>query len=391
MKHQKHNQLARPETGHFGRREWALLGAPCGTIQQLARDLAGRLGPRFRTAYVDADHAAADAGAPAPAFTLEYTDKINFQRLDFADKPSAGQQRAFFNDADLVLINGNHFAGARQLVILDRRKFDSLARKVERLTQVDAFLHPGATEYAATPAELPSALKEHLPHWADIPVLAVADMQALAAFVEERLSAAPLQALLLAGGKSQRMGQDKALLDYHGVPQWQHLLGQAQAAGAGAVFLSCRADQAQIFAPAPVVTDTFLDLGPMGAILSAFRQAPDSAWLVLACDLPLLDTATIRYLIEHRNPSAVATAFRQPPAPGEKDMGFPEPLISIWEPRAYPVLLQFLAQGISCPRKVLINAHTHLLDAPRPQELMNANTPAEREMALEHLYTNGSA
>lgn len=388
MQHQKHNKLARPDTGRFGRREWAIMGAPCGTIQQLARVLAETLAPRLRTAYVDADHPAAEAGEPASVFALEYTDKINFQRIDFPEKPNAWRQRALFNDLDLVLVNGNHFAAARQLVILDRRKFDSLQRKADRLTQVDAFLYIKGEGYAATPADLPEALKERLPNWADIPVLPLNSVPAIVDFLERQMSPPRLQALLLAGGKSQRMGQDKANLDYHGMPQWQYLRDQLRAAGIDEVFLSCRVEQAAEFALEPVVPDTFLDLGPMGAILSAFRQHPDAAWLVLACDLPLLDAATLRYLIDHRKPASMATAFRQPAAPDEKESGFPEPLITIWEPKAYPVLLQFLGQGVSCPRKVLINSRTHLLDAPHPEALMNVNTPGEREAVLGRIQTN---
>jgi molybdopterin-guanine dinucleotide biosynthesis protein A len=114
----------------------------------------------------------------------------------------------------------------------------------------------------------------------------------------------------------------------------------------------------------------------MGAILSAFRQNPNTAWLVVAVDLPLLDKSTLQLLIENRNPSKLATAFNSPVNE------FPEPLIAIWEPRAYPVLLQFLAQGYSCPRKALINTDVELLDAPNPEALFNVNTPEERKKLL---------
>jgi molybdopterin-guanine dinucleotide biosynthesis protein A len=134
--------------------------------------------------------------------------------------------------------------------------------------------------------------------------------------------------------------------------------------------LSCRPEQAgELVYTHDVLPDSFVGLGPMGAILSAFRQAPNCAWLVVACDLPLLDEAAIRFLVENRDPSAIATAYRSP------ESGFPEPLVAIWEPKSYPVLLQFLAQGYSCPRKVLINSPVHLLEAPNPDVLMNVNTP----------------
>ncbi|MBP9874846.1 MAG: molybdopterin-guanine dinucleotide biosynthesis protein MobA, partial [Haliscomenobacter sp.] len=78
-------------------------------------------------------------------------------------------------------------------------------------------------------------------------------------------------------------------------------------------------------------------------------------------------------------PSLMATAFNSPVN------NLPEPLIAIWEPRSYPILLQFLAQGYDCPRKALINSPIHLLEAPDPQALENVNTPEEKKSALEKL------
>ena len=85
------------------------------------------------------------------------------------------------------------------------------------------------------------------------------------------------------------------------------------------------------------------------------------------------------FLIKNRNPSAIATAYRSPAS------GFPEPLVAIWEPKSYPILLQFLAQGYSCPRKVLINSPVHVIDAPNSDVLMNVNTPDEVDLVLKKL------
>ena len=53
---------------------------------------------------------------------------------------TAFQQRSLFNEQDIILINGNHFQGKRQIIVLDSNKFESLSRKLDRLTQVDAFI-----------------------------------------------------------------------------------------------------------------------------------------------------------------------------------------------------------------------------------------------------------
>jgi molybdopterin-guanine dinucleotide biosynthesis protein A len=140
----------------------------------------------------------------------------------------------------------------------------------------------------------------------------------------------------------------------------------------GEVFISCREEQQQeIKKSYQTITDTYLNLGPNGGILSAFQSNPNCGWLVVACDLPLIDRKTISYLVRNRNCSVIATAYENP------EDGNPEPLITIWEPKSYMVLLSFLAQGFSCPRKVLKNTDIHLLKAPWPKALTNVNTSEE--------------
>ena len=167
------------------------------------------------------------------------------------------------------------------------------------------------------------------------------------------------------------MGEDKGLINYHGKSQREHMADLLRDI-CDQTFISCRPDQVDEIERYSTLPDTVAGLGPFGAILSAFRAYPNHAWLVVACDLPLLDKKILTQLRSSRNPSKIATAFNSPVTE------FPEPLICVWEPKAYPVLLQFLAQGYSCPRKVLINSDVELLDAANPKALSNVNKPEER-------------
>lgn len=374
--HQKHAKLARPAQGQFARQEWAILGTPCGNIQQLAGFAIAQLRSRYRFGYVDAEHGTGSkkltvASAEAPVKEGErypltlYTDRISHHALEWEGQPDAFGFRRLFNGLDAVLVNGNHFKAARQLVVLDPKKEESLSRKLDRLTAVELFL---TTPEQKEPYDF---LKEHLPHWRDIPLLDLADGAGLARWLDKKLQDAlpPLYGLVLAGGESRRMGRDKGAMDYHGKPQREHMAGLLQPL-CERVWMSVRPGQA-VETAFPLLEDTFLGLGPYGAILSAFREHPDAAWLVVACDLPLLDGDTLAQLVQARNPSQVATAFQSP------DNEFPEPLIAVWEPRSYPVLLQFLAQGYSCPRKVLINSAIERIEAARPEALANVNTPED--------------
>ena len=93
--HQKHTDLAKADYGNFHRREWAIVGAPCGVIQSLARAIVQSLGSTWQVAYIDADHREADQPGSetsssmlgAGAF-LQYTDKIEFARIDRMGRPS---------------------------------------------------------------------------------------------------------------------------------------------------------------------------------------------------------------------------------------------------------------------------------------------------------------
>ena len=379
--YQKHTKLTKPNTGNYGHNEWAIVGTSCSIIQKLAQDLMKftpsrkvGTGSQHKTAYVDADHKAGDAGE-ALAYSLQYTDKINFNRLDFQGKMTDFQQRSLFNEQDIILINGNHFQGKRQIIVLDSNKFESLSRKLDRLIQVDAFISLNTEGI-----EIPEFLKEKLINWSEIPVFNLNETDKIADFLISNIAIPPINALILVGGKSTRMGRDKSQIDYHGKPQWQFMAGVLRGLNLE-VFISCREEQATQYEGENLIFDSFTGLGPFGAIASAFRENPNTAWLVVACDLPLLNENTLKTLIENRNPSAIATTYRSPaPLTPQEGEGFPEPLITIWEPKSYAVLLQFLAQGVSCPRKVLINSDTHIIDPSVPEALMNVNTPEEMNL-----------
>jgi molybdopterin-guanine dinucleotide biosynthesis protein A len=183
---------------------------------------------------------------------------------------------------------------------------------------------------------------------------------------------APLFGLVLAGGASTRMQRDKAAIEYHGQSQlhWTfHLLSHVCAA----TFVSVRPDQREepTRAGLPQIVDRHPGIGPIAGISSALHAHPKAAWLVVACDLPFLNEQTLRYLVEHRDPHKIATAFKS------SHDGLPEPLCAIWEPAAREPVLAYVAAGKQCPRKFLINADTLLLDLPDGRALDNVNTADE--------------
>lgn len=194
-----------------------------------------------------------------------------------------------------------------------------------------------------------------------------------------------LYGLVLAGGKSSRMGQDKALIEYGEKSQvetvWELLYSVCEH-----VYVSCRAGQLDgtTAASLPQLHDRIEGQGPIGGILRAFEQDSRSAWLVVACDLPLLSHEVLDRLLSSRVPGTIATAYRSGHV---SQNGLPEPLCAIYEPAVIPYFEEKLAQDRRCPRKVLIEqeACVTLLDLPRSDALDNANHPEERDHYRERL------
>ncbi len=183
---------------------------------------------------------------------------------------------------------------------------------------------------------------------------------------------APLNGLVLAGGRSTRMRRDKAALVYDGRPQLVAAY-ELVAPLVERAFISVRADQAEepLRAALPQIVDAVDCEGPIAGILTALEAYPEHAWLVVACDLPRLNAATLERLIANRDPGAVATAYRS----SVDDL--PEPLCAIWEPAGRAGLGMFAASGRHCPRKFLLANAARLVELADRRALDNVNTPDE--------------
>jgi molybdopterin-guanine dinucleotide biosynthesis protein A len=367
--HQKHERLARPSLGAWGHTELALHGANCETLAAF-KDALIQVLPEFRFAWADASHEKEEPAKAAQDIGFHLRPGGTDLRLPGDSDPFL--RHLVLRDADLVLINGNHFNSAEQILFVTEEK--PMEQKLERLQHIRLVL------VRDTSAQIPAYL---VPFMKDADVLGMQDTNGIAAFFRNYISSRTpaLNGLIMAGGKSTRMGQDKSLIDYHGKPQREFLL-ELMAPLCKEVFISCGAVQEQT-AGLPVIHDKFLGIGPMAGLLSAFQQQPDAAWLCVACDLPYLSRLSLDNLIKYRDPTKMATAFLN------GDAEHPEPLVTIWEPKAYPRLLLALSEGLTCPRKVLINSDVRLLQAPDERELINANDPASYEQALVNLKAPG--
>lgn len=187
----------------------------------------------------------------------------------------------------------------------------------------------------------------------------------------------PIYGLLLVGGESRRMGRDKALLSYHSETTQLERTAALLKSVCARTFISQREDQE--YAPpagTAIIHDSVDGMqGPLCGILSAMHRHPEAHWLVLACDLPNLETAALQKLIcafQERPPEL--TAYRS------THDGLPEPLCALY-PAGSARELQTLAEklGKSCPRKLLIVQEARLVEQDNPRSLDNINTTLEYE------------
>lgn len=215
------------------------------------------------------------------------------------------------------------------------------------------------------------------------PFFARGDLSALAERVEEvlgaRAVAGPLYGLVLAGGESARMGTDKALLDYHGKPQFLHCQELLEPY-CDRVHVSVYDEES---APDEMhglnlIPDRFLDYGPLSGVLTALSSEPDAAWLVLACDLPFVDEDLLDSLLAGRNPFMFASAFLA-------EDGRPEPLCAVYEAKSRFLLHQELAKGNESLRDILRRFRCALLTPPDPAALTNVNSKEDYERRMAAL------
>jgi molybdopterin-guanine dinucleotide biosynthesis protein A len=110
----------------------------------------------------------------------------------------------------------------------------------------------------------------------------------------------PFTAALIAGGRSSRMGLDKAFIDWSGRPLWEVQLARLKDAGATELLVCARRDQRFVGEGFRQIHDPVEGLGPLSGLANALRAATHDTVLVLAVDMPFITIELLRELIEQR-------------------------------------------------------------------------------------------
>jgi len=175
--------------------------------------------------------------------------------------------------------------------------------------------------------------------------------------------------LIFLGGKSSRMGINKGLLDFHGKPQREFLF-ELLNNFCDRVYSSCK--QADDI---PVSLNPLLDAleleSPLNGIISAFRLNPSAAWLTVPVDMPFILDSTVAFLIRHRDTQKIASCFY------DSEGNDPEPLFTLWEPDAYPLLEAHYQAGYRGIKPFLQHHDINLITPPDVRLHQNINSKDE--------------
>ena len=207
-----------------------------------------------------------------------------------------------------------------------------------------------------------------------------------------RLSSPEAGGFVLAGGRSSRMGRDKALADLEGKTLVAGAVDLLRSVGLTPVIAGARSDLADL---APIIFDKTPDLGPLSGICSALAPMEAELGVFIPVDMPLLPASLLKYLLRHACVTRSAATL-------VSVNGFTQTFPVVLRRETLPILQSKLAAGRRGCLSAFHAASITLGDQVRPvpvellaqaghathsrglapfQWFLNVNTPAELERA----------
>ncbi len=193
-----------------------------------------------------------------------------------------------------------------------------------------------------------------------------------------------LSAAVLAGGRSSRMGRNKALLPLNGKPIIEHVVHAARQVAQRTLLITNQPEEFA-FLGLDMHPDVIPGIGPIGGIVTALEHCPTAYCLILACDLPFMSPEILHALARHREDHHRAVVL---------DVGRgPEPLCGIYARSCLPAVHEHIRNDDYQLQALL----QRLGAAVVPWQirggidpLLNINTPTDFEKAQKMLRRHES-
>lgn len=190
--------------------------------------------------------------------------------------------------------------------------------------------------------------------------------------------------VILAGGKSSRMGRNKALTDVGGKPLLAIVAGKLSEWFGAPPLLVTNTPEIYAHFNLPMTGDIFPDIGPLGGIHAALRLSTKPHIFVVACDMPFLNRELLCYMAEEAGDYDLVV-----PCDGDRL----EPLHAIYSVACLPAVEECLRRG---EKKIIVffpEVRARYLGQKEVEQFspdglvfMNVNTPAELALA-EKVYS----
>jgi molybdopterin-guanine dinucleotide biosynthesis protein A len=182
-----------------------------------------------------------------------------------------------------------------------------------------------------------------------------------------------------AGGKSSRMGADKSFVDLLGKPMIEHILARVANLGQSETILITNKPTEYAHLKLPMYSDVLPDKGSLGGIYTAIHHSASAYTLVVACDMPFINAALLRYMV-----GLIGAADGPVDVIVPRVEGFPEGLHAIYRKTCLP----FIRERLDADRLKVVgfydSVQVRYLDEPEylpidPRKLsfLNINTPEE--------------
>lgn len=190
--------------------------------------------------------------------------------------------------------------------------------------------------------------------------------------------------IILAGGKSQRMGTVKGMVPFRGRPLIDYAIGLL-GEFSGEIMISANTSDYNDFG-IKVVKDITPNIGPMGGIHSCLRESTTPVNIVLSCDMPFVTPEVIRHLLDHSRDALVTVPWY-----GNEHY---EPLCGIYHKDSIPEMEKLIRQGNYKLPDLFKKIQVNRLEVNREHPVMNwpqiffsINSPEDLDSAEKFLHT----
>jgi molybdopterin-guanine dinucleotide biosynthesis protein A len=185
-----------------------------------------------------------------------------------------------------------------------------------------------------------------------------------------------------AGGQSQRMGQDKALVQLGGKPLIEHILDRIQGLG-NEILITTNDPDALAYLGIRLENDPTPGVGSLAGLQTALRAASNSHVLILACDMPFVSRPLLKYMIKLSSAADVIVP---------QHAGYLEPMHAIYSNACLPYVDAALDEGHTRVISFYDQVRVRKVDEyelsrfdPQGMSFFNINTPEDLTQAKDYL------